>query len=56
MKGNEGKILLGALVIAALLVGASFKFFYLEDVNKAEQLQAEIDQKNQRLHDWHSSD
>ena len=51
MKGNESKILLGALVIALLLVGASYKFFYLEDNAKADQLQAEIDQKTQRLNE-----
>ena len=51
MKGNEGKILLGAFVVAILLVAASFKFFYLEDVEKADQLQAEIDQKNQRVNE-----
>ena len=51
MKGNEGKILLGSLVIALLLVAASYKFFYLEDVNKADQLQAEINQKTERLNE-----
>ena len=42
MKGNEGKILLGSLVIALLLVAASYKFFYSEDVKKADQLQARM--------------
>lgn len=51
MKGNESKILLGSLVVALLLVAASYKFFYLEDVNKAEQLQAEINQKTERLNE-----
>ena len=51
MKGNEGKILLGSLVVALLLVAASYKFFYLEDVNKADQLQAEINQKTERLNE-----
>jgi hypothetical protein len=51
MKGNEGKILLGSFVIAILLVAASFKFFYLEDKAKADQLQNEINQKNDRLNE-----
>jgi hypothetical protein len=51
MKGNESKILLGSLVIALLLVAASYKFFYSEDVKKAEQLQAEINQKTERLNE-----
>lgn len=51
MKGNEGKILLGSLVIALLLVAASYKFFYSEDVKKADQLQAEINQKTERLNE-----
>lgn len=49
MKGNEGKILLGSLVIAVLIVLAGYKFFYSEDVTKADQVQGEIDNLNVRL-------
>ncbi|MBR4781329.1 MAG: hypothetical protein IK014_08225 [Lachnospiraceae bacterium] len=42
MKGNEGKILLGSLVIAILIVAAAYKFFYLEDMKKMDSVQGEI--------------
>jgi len=51
MKGNEGKILLGSLVIALLIVGAAFKFFYLEDMNKIDAVQAEIDSLQVRMNE-----
>ncbi len=51
MKGNEGKILLGSLVIALLIVGAAFKFFYLEDMNKIDVVQAEIDALQNRMNE-----
>lgn len=49
MKGNEGKILLGSLVVAVLIVAAAYKFFYLEDINKADAVQAEISSLQTRL-------
>lgn len=49
MKGNEKNILIGAVVIALLIVLAAYKFFYSEDVATAEQIQTEIDQLNVRL-------
>ncbi len=49
MKGNEGKILIGSLVIALLIVAAAYKFFYLEDVKKADVVQAEITSLQTRL-------
>ena len=49
MKGNEKNILIGAVVIAVLIVLAAYKFFYSEDVAKAEQIQTEINTLNARL-------
>lgn len=49
MKGNEGKILLGSLVVAILIVAAAYKFFYLEDMKKADAVQAEIGSLQTRL-------
>lgn len=43
MKGNEGKILLGSLVIAILIVAAAYKFFYLEDMKKMDTVQGDIE-------------
>ena len=42
MKGNTTKILIGAVVIAVLILGAAYKFFYSEDIAKAESVQNEI--------------
>ena len=42
MKANTRNILIGSVVIALLLVAASYKFFYTADVEKADQLQSEI--------------
>ncbi len=49
MKGNEGKILIGSLVVALLIVAAAYKFFYLEDVKKADAIQNEITSLQTRL-------
>ena len=51
MKGNEGKILLGSLVIAILIVAAAYKFFYLEDMNKIDIVQGEIAGYQTRFND-----
>ncbi len=51
MKGNEGKILLGSLVIAILIVAAAYKFFYLEDIKKTETVQNEIEGLQTRFND-----
>lgn len=51
MKGNEGKILLGSLVIAILIVAAAYKFFYLDDVEKADAVQNEINTYQARLNE-----
>jgi len=51
MKGNEGKILLGSLVVAVLIVAAAFKFFYLEDMEKMDSVQAEINGLNTRYNE-----
>lgn len=42
MKGNSRNILIGAIIIAILIVAAAYKFFYSEDVAKAEQVQGDI--------------
>lgn len=49
MKGNEKGILIGAVVLALLLVGGSFKFFYLADQEKADQVQTEINGLKSRM-------
>ena len=49
MKGNELKILLGLVVVAALIVLAAYNFFYSKDVEAAEKVQKEINEKQKRL-------
>ena len=42
MKSNSKNILIGSVIIALLIVAASYKFLYSADVEKAEQIQGEI--------------
>ena len=49
MKGNEKNILIGAVVLALLLVAAAWKFFYSEDLEKADQVQGEINTLQVRM-------
>ncbi|MCR5205802.1 MAG: hypothetical protein K6E47_12165 [Lachnospiraceae bacterium] len=49
MKGNEKNILLGAVVVAALLVLAAWKFIYSADMEKIDQLQGEINTLQVRM-------
>lgn len=49
MKGNSRNILIGAVVIAVLIVAAAYKFFYTEDVAKAEQVQSDINTLQTRM-------
>lgn len=51
MKANSRNILIGAIVIAALIIGVAYKFFYSEDVEKANQVQTEIDQLQVRINE-----
>ncbi len=43
MKGNEKNILIGSFVVAILIVAASWRFIYSADMEKVDQIQAEID-------------
>jgi len=54
MKGNERNILIGAVVVALLIIGAAFKFFYLEDMDKADQVQNEINGLRTRMEELNS--
>lgn len=49
MKGNETKVLLGMLVVAALIVFAAYKFIYSEDMSKMETVQNDINNLQVRL-------
>lgn len=49
MKGNEKYILAGAVILAALLVFASYKFFYSADIEKADQIQNDINTLQARM-------
>ena len=49
MKGNSRNILIGAIVIAVLIVAAAYKFLYSEDISKAEQVQNEINTLQARV-------
>ena len=49
MKGREKYIFVGAVIVAALLVAASWKFFYSADVEKANKVQNEINSRQKRL-------
>ncbi len=42
MKGNERNILIGAVVVALLIIFGAYNFFYSADVEKADQIEAEI--------------
>ena len=49
MKGNSRNILIGAVVVAILIVAAAYKFFYSEDIEKAEAVQTEINSLQVRV-------
>ncbi|MBR4342534.1 MAG: hypothetical protein IKP88_07490 [Lachnospiraceae bacterium] len=51
MKGNEKSILIGMAVVAVLIVLAAFKFFYSADIEKADQVQNEINTLQARLNE-----
>ncbi len=42
MKANTKSILIGSVVVALLIVAAAYKFIYSADVEKAEQIQGDI--------------
>ena len=49
MKGNEKNILIGAFVVAILVVVASWKFIYSADMEKMDQVQNEINTLQVRM-------
>lgn len=49
MKGNEKNVLIGMVIVAILLIAASYKFFYSASVEEAERVQAEINTRKTRL-------
>lgn len=49
MKANSTHIIIGAVVIAVLILGAAYKFFYSEDIAKAETVQGEINTLQARV-------
>ena len=49
MKGNGLKILIGSVVIAVLVIAAAYKFFYTEDIAKADQEQKKINELQVRI-------
>ncbi len=51
MKGNEGKILLGSLVVAILIIAAAYKFIYSADMEKMDVVQGEINTLQVRLNE-----
>ncbi len=51
MKGNGKYILVGSILIALLLVAASWKFFYSADVDNANKIQNEINGRQARLNE-----
>lgn len=51
MKANEKNILIGMIVVALLLVGASYKFFYSSEIEKADAVQTEIDSYQARMNE-----
>ncbi len=51
MKINGKYVLIGSVIIAALLVAASWKFFYSADVEAAKKVQNEINNRQTRLNE-----
>ncbi len=49
MKGNERGVLIGMVVVALLLIFGAYQFFYSADVEKADQVQAEINSLKVRM-------
>lgn len=51
MKANSRNILIGSIVIALLIVAAAYKFIYSDDIEKADQVQNEINTLQVRVNE-----